>query len=159
MTLATIAAASGEEIVPFELPRAQKSLFQALTDARSAYGGATTALVDGDERALSYDEVVKGALALGHALREGTRRGEAVAIMLPSGAAAVIAFFGVSAYGRIPAMLNFTAGAQAIRAALKMTKVRRIVTARRFVELAKLDGLISDLRHEAEIVWLEDVRR
>src|SRR2546421_7539906 len=113
MTLATIAAASGEEIVPFELPRAQKPLFQALTDARGTYGGATTAIIDGDERPFSYDEIVRGALALGSALREGTRQGEAVAIMLPSGAAAVIAFFGVSAYGRIPAMLNFTAGAAA----------------------------------------------
>src|SRR5205823_6513685 len=83
MTLATIAAASGEEIVPFELPRAQKSLFQALTDARASYGGGTTALIDGDERALSYDEVVRGSLAIGSALRDGTRRGEAVAIMLP----------------------------------------------------------------------------
>jgi acyl-[acyl-carrier-protein]-phospholipid O-acyltransferase/long-chain-fatty-acid--[acyl-carrier-protein] ligase len=159
MTLATIAAASGEEIVPFELPRAQKSLFQALTDARATYGGATTAIVDGDERALSYDEVVKGSLALGSALRDGTRRGEAVAIMLPSGAAAVVAFFGVSAYGRIPAMLNFTAGAAAIRAALKMTKVKRIITARRFIEIGKFDSLISELRRDAEIVHLEDVRK
>src|SRR5579862_5153372 len=131
MTIATIAAASGEEIVPFDLPRAQRSLFQALTDARRAHGGSTTAIVDGDERPLSYDEVVRGALALGSALREGTRHGEAVAIMLPSSAAAVISFFGVSAYGRIPAMLNFTAGATAIRAALKMTHVKRVITARR----------------------------
>ena len=54
---------------------AQKSLFQALTDARAIYGGATTALVDGDERTFSYDEVVRGSLAIGSALRAGTRRG------------------------------------------------------------------------------------
>jgi acyl-[acyl-carrier-protein]-phospholipid O-acyltransferase/long-chain-fatty-acid--[acyl-carrier-protein] ligase len=158
MTLATIAAASGEEIVPFDLPRAQKPLFQALTDARSTFGGATTAIVDGDERTLSYDEIVRGSLAIGSALRDGTKQREAVAIMLPSGAAAVIAFFGVSAFGRVPAMLNFTAGATAIRAALKMTRVKRIITARRFIELGKFDSLINELKRDAEIVHLEDVR-
>ena len=158
MTLATIAAASGEEIVPFELPRAEKSLFQALTEARKTHGGSTIAIIDGDERPLTYDEVVRGALALGSALREGTKPGEAVAIMLPSGAPAVISFFGVSAYGRIPAMLNFTAGATAIRAALKMTRVKRIVTARRFIEVGKFDALINELKADAEIIHLEDVR-
>jgi acyl-[acyl-carrier-protein]-phospholipid O-acyltransferase/long-chain-fatty-acid--[acyl-carrier-protein] ligase len=158
MTLATIAAASGEEIIPFDLPRAQKSLFQALTDARNAHGGSTTAIIDGDERPLSYDQLVRGSLALGSALRAGTKHGDAVAIMLPSGAAAVFAFFGVSAYGRIPAMLNFTAGAAAMRAALKMTRVNRIITARRFIELGKFDSLIGELKRDAEIVHLEDVR-
>src|SRR5205814_8160788 len=98
MTLATIAAASGEEIVPFELPRAQKSLFQALTDARATYGGSPTAVVDGDERALSYDEGVRGSLAVGGALRDLARRGEAVALVLPSGRRSVVAFSGVAAY-------------------------------------------------------------
>src|SRR5579871_6075197 len=145
MTLATIAAASGEEIVPFDLPRAQKPVFQALVHARHAFGGGKTALVDGDERELTYDELVRAALALGSALRKGTRPGEAVGIMLPTGAGSVVAFFAVSAYGRIPAMLNFTAGSSAIRAAMHMARVERIVTARRFVELGKFKSLIGEL--------------
>lgn len=158
MTLATIAAASGEEIVPFDLPRAQKPVFQALGNARKTFGGKTVAIVDGDGRQLTYDEILRAALALGSALRKGTRPGEAIGIMLPSGAAAVISFFAVSAYGRIPAMLNFTAGAAAIRAAMHMTRVERIVTARKFIALGKFDALIEELGTIAEIVYLEDVR-
>lgn len=158
MSLATVAAASGEEIVPFDLPRAEKPLIRALLDARAAFGGKRTAIVDGDGRALSYDEIVRAALALGSALKKGTRSREAVGILLPSGAGAVVAFFAVSAYGRVPAMLNFTAGAAAILAALRMARVRRIVTARRFVELGKFEALIRELEAEAEIVYLEDVR-
>jgi len=158
VSLATIAAASGEEIVPFDLPRAQKPLFHALIEARDRFGHKRTAIVDGDERQLSYEEIVRASLALGSALRKGTRAGEAVGIMLPSGAAAVIAFFAVSAYGRVPAMLNFTAGASAIRAAMHMAKVKRIVTARRFVELGNFEALIAELEKLAEIVYLEDTR-
>jgi acyl-[acyl-carrier-protein]-phospholipid O-acyltransferase/long-chain-fatty-acid--[acyl-carrier-protein] ligase len=158
MSLATIAAASGEEIVPFDLPRAQKPLFQALMEARAKFGGKRVALIDGDERQLSYDELVRAVLALGSALRKGTRSGEAVGVMLPTGAGSVIAFFALSAYGRIPAMLNFTAGAGAVQAAMNMAKIKRVVTARRFVELGKFEALIGELASSAQIVYLEDVR-
>ena len=158
MSLATIAAASGEEIVPFDLPRAQKPLFQALMEARAKFGGKRIALIDGDERQLSYDELVRAVLALGSALRKGTRSGEAVGVMLPTGAGSVIAFFALSAYGRIPAMLNFTAGAAAVQAAMNMAKIKRVVTARRFVELGKFEALIGELASSAQIVYLEDVR-
>src|SRR3984957_11846675 len=158
MSLATIAAASGEEIVPFDLPRAQKPIFHALMDAKSAFGGKTTAIVDGDERHFTYDEIVRAALALGHALKAGTKQGEAVGVMLPTGAGAIISFFAVSAYGRVPAMLNFTAGAAAIKAAMHMAKVKRIVTARRFVELGKFEALVCEIEGAASVVYLEDVR-
>jgi acyl-[acyl-carrier-protein]-phospholipid O-acyltransferase/long-chain-fatty-acid--[acyl-carrier-protein] ligase len=158
VTLATVAAASGEEIVPFDAFQAYKPLFRALTQARRKFGGKRAALVDGDERVLTYDDIVRAALALGHALKAGTHAGEAVGVMLPSGAAAVIAFFAVSAYGRVPAMLNFTAGAAAIKAALEMSQIKRIVTAHKFVELGKFEALIDELKDSAEIVYLEDVR-
>jgi acyl-[acyl-carrier-protein]-phospholipid O-acyltransferase/long-chain-fatty-acid--[acyl-carrier-protein] ligase len=158
MSLATIAAASGEEIIPFDLPRAQKPLFDALMEARRTFGGKHIAIVDGDERRFSYDEITRAALALGSALRKGTRPNEAVGVMLPTGAGSVIAFFAISAYGRVPAMLNFTAGAAAILGAMHMARVRRIVTARRFVELGKFESLIGELAGAAQIIYLEDVR-
>src|SRR2546430_15856092 len=75
MSLATVAAASGEEIVPFDVGRADQSIFRALLPARSGYGGKKAAVVDGDERVLTYDDLVRASLALGHALKKGTRPG------------------------------------------------------------------------------------
>jgi acyl-[acyl-carrier-protein]-phospholipid O-acyltransferase/long-chain-fatty-acid--[acyl-carrier-protein] ligase len=158
VALATIAAASGEELVPFDVQRSQKSVFRALAEARSKHGGKRAALVDGDERVFSYDDLIRASLALGHALKKGTRPGEAVGVMLPTGAGAVIAFFAVSAFGRVPAMLNFTSGPAGLKSALRTAQVKRIVTARRFVELGKFDALIAELGKHAEIVYLEDVR-
>lgn len=158
MSVATLAAASGEEIVPFDLYRTQGSVFLALVDARRKYGGKTPAIVDGDERVLSYDEVIRAALALGHALKKGTAPGDAVGVMLPTGAAAVIAFFALSAYGRVPAMLNFTSGAAGLTSAIRTAKIKKVVTAHRFVDLAKLESLIAELGKAAELIYLEDVR-
>jgi acyl-[acyl-carrier-protein]-phospholipid O-acyltransferase/long-chain-fatty-acid--[acyl-carrier-protein] ligase len=158
LSVTSIAAASGEEAVAFDIGRAHQPVFQALVEARSRYGAEKQALVDGDERVLSYEEIIRAALALGHALKRGTKRGESVGIMLPTGAGSVIAFFAVSAYGRVPAMLNFTSGLAGLRSALSTAKVKRIVTARRFVELAKAEHIVEAMTGHYDIVYLEDVR-
>ncbi|HEY0283256.1 MAG TPA: AMP-binding protein, partial [Rhizomicrobium sp.] len=158
MAAASVATASGKELFPLDLEQTKKTVFQALIEARSRFGGTRPAIIDGDKRVLTYDEIVRAALALGHALKKGTARGESVGIMLPTSAAAVIAFFAVSAFGRIPAMLNFTAGAAGVMSALRTAKVKCIVTAHRFIELAKLDALAAEISMASALVYLEDVR-
>jgi acyl-[acyl-carrier-protein]-phospholipid O-acyltransferase/long-chain-fatty-acid--[acyl-carrier-protein] ligase len=158
LAIATVAAASGEELVPFDMVRTKKSVFQALADARAIYGGKRPIIIDGDDRAITYDDIVRASLALGHALKKGTKAREAVGIMLPTSAGSIISFFAISAFNRVPAMLNFTNGAAGVTSACRTAKIKRIVTARRFIELAKLDGMIAELANIAEIVYLEDVR-
>jgi acyl-[acyl-carrier-protein]-phospholipid O-acyltransferase/long-chain-fatty-acid--[acyl-carrier-protein] ligase len=138
--------------------RTQRRLFRALRDARQEYGGNKPILVDGDGRVLTYDEIIRAAFALGHALKRGTQRGERVGVLLPTSAGAVISFFALSAFSRVPAMLNFTSGVANLAAALKAAQVKRIVTARRFIDLAKLQDLEGKLAAMAELVYLENVR-
>jgi acyl-[acyl-carrier-protein]-phospholipid O-acyltransferase/long-chain-fatty-acid--[acyl-carrier-protein] ligase len=137
---------------------AQRSIFQALVDARGEYGSGSIALVDGDDRALTYDEIIRASFGLGSALRPGTRGGECVGVMLPTGAAATLAFFALSAFGRIPTMLNFTSGLASLKSALCTAQVKRIVTARRLIEVAGLQDLVAGLP-EIEIIYLEDIRK
>ena len=143
---------------PFDIKSAQQPLFHALLEARDRHGGATPALVDGDGRVLSYDEIIRASFALGHALKRDTRARECVGVLLPTGMGAAVAIFALTAYGRVPTMLNFTAGEAGLKSALKTAQVRRIVTARRFIELAKLDDLAAALSQQCELVYLEDVR-
>jgi len=142
----------------FDLSGARQTLFSALVAARRRYGGKRVIAVDGDGRELAYNDIVQASFALGHALKRGTEPGEAVGVMLPTGIGSLIAVFALSAYGRVPAMLNFTAGAPNIVAALKSANVKRIVTAHKFIELAKLEALATCLEPFAEIVYLEDIR-
>jgi len=143
---------------PFDLAVARRSVFRALVDALEEYGGKSVALVDGDDRALSYDEIIRASFALGSALKAGTRSGDCVGVMLPTGAAAALTFFALSAFGRVPTMLNFTSGLAGLKSALCTARVKRIVTARRLVEVAGLHELIAGLCG-TEIVYLEDVRK
>lgn len=142
--------------VPFDPAASRQSLFHALAAARAAYGGSTVALVDGEERSLTYDEIIRASFALGSALMSGTARGGCVGVMLPTGAAAALTFFGLTAFGRVPTMLNFTSGLSGLKSALRTATVKRVVTGRRLVDVAGLQDVIAGL--DAEIVYLEDVR-
>ena len=143
----------------YETARTEMSMFDALLKARARHGKGKDILWDAnDDRKLTYHEIVRASFALGHALKRQTAKGENVAIMLPTGAGAVIAFFALHAFGRVPAMLNFTAGERALSAALKLGQIKTILTAKRFIEIGKLEGLIDHLGQQANIVYLDDLR-
>ena len=101
---------------------------------------------------------MRASFALGSAMRKYAKPKESVGIMLPTGAGAVLAFYAIHAFGRVPAMLNFTSGARNLKAACAAGEIKVIATARKFVELAKLHELIEELSTVAKIVYLEDVR-
>ena len=138
--------------------RTRSNLFTGLLRAAREFGPDKPVLVDGDERILTYKEIIRAAFGLGSALKKGTKRGESVGVMLPTGAGAVIGFFALTAYGRVPAMLNFTAGSKNLKAAMRAARVKRLITAHKFVELGGLEDLVSELSKSVEIIYLEDVR-
>jgi acyl-[acyl-carrier-protein]-phospholipid O-acyltransferase / long-chain-fatty-acid--[acyl-carrier-protein] ligase len=144
--------------IPFHPEALPGSIFQALLNARREFGGKTAAMVDGDGRALSYDEILRACFALGHALKRGTKRGEKVGVLLPTGVGAAIAFLAISAYGRIPTMLNFTSGPADLKSAIRTAEVKRVATAHRFIELGKLEDIADAIGDVAELIYLEDVR-
>ena len=147
-----------DKLPPYDPARARRTLFSALVDARAQFGRTNAIVTDGDERTLTYEELVRAALALGHALKAGTKKGETIGVLLPTGIGSVIAVLALSAYGRVPAMLNFTAGEQSLRTALKMAKIARVVTAHRFVELGKFEALEAWMKTTVKMVYLEEVR-
>ena len=53
LSMASMAAASGEECVAFDINRSHKPVFHALVDARSKFGADKVGQIDGDERALT----------------------------------------------------------------------------------------------------------
>ncbi|HEY5106206.1 MAG TPA: AMP-binding protein [Caulobacteraceae bacterium] len=137
---------------------AQRSVFDALLDAAQRYGGKKPILEDQERRPLSYTDLIRACFALGRKLASMTARGERVGVFLPSSAGAVVTFFALHAFGRVPAMLNFTAGIRNLRAAAKLAGIKRVLTSHRFIEQGKLHDLIDALEATCAITYLEDVR-
>jgi acyl-[acyl-carrier-protein]-phospholipid O-acyltransferase / long-chain-fatty-acid--[acyl-carrier-protein] ligase len=137
----------------------QRGLFDALIDARNRYGGKKPIIEDIDRKPLTYDDLIRASFALGRRIAKLTTRGEHVGVLLPSSVAVAVTFFGLHAFGRVPTMLNFTAGLRNLRGACKAGGVKRVLTSHRFIENAKLHDITDALTQEGcEVVYLEDVR-
>jgi len=136
----------------------QRTVFDALIDARDAYGAKKPILEDQERNPLSYTDLIRASFALGRKIASFTARGERVGVLLPSSAGVVVTFFALHAFGRTPTMLNFTAGIRNLKAACKTAGVRTILTSRRFIDQGKLDDLIDALQGDYKLVYLEDVR-
>ena len=137
----------------------RRTLWSALLDAVSAHGKDKVILEDPERQPLTYGRLVLGALVLGARLRDVTLNAERVGVLLPNVQGIAVTLFGLTAHGRVPAMLNFTAGVKNLRAACEVGSIRTIVTSRRFVEQGKLDDVIAALEPGRRIIYLEDVRK
>jgi len=142
----------------FDVARSRRPLFDALLEAARVHGPKKLILEDQERNPLSYTDLIRAAFALGHKLAGMTERGEKVGLLLPTSSAAVVTFFALHAFGRVPVMLNFTAGIRNIRAAVKIAGVKRVLSSHRFVEQGKLHDVIDALETGSEITYLEDVR-
>ena len=144
--------------VSAELLAGQEPIFDALVSARDRFGDKEI-LEDQDRKPLTYTGLIRAAFVLGRKIAAMTEPGERVGVLLPASAGVVVTFYGLHAHGRTPVMLNFTSGERNLRAAIKAAGVKKVLTAKRFIQQAKLEGLIEDLSTVAEIVWLDDVRK
>lgn len=136
----------------------RKTLFSALLDARARQGGKAVAFTDADFQRLTYDRLLLGACVLGRAVAALTRPGERVGVLLPNANGAAVTFFALLAFGRIPAMLNVTGGAEGMLSACHLAGISVVLSSRRFVERGRLAHHVERMQASVRFVWLEDVR-
>ncbi|MEC5385017.1 bifunctional acyl-ACP--phospholipid O-acyltransferase/long-chain-fatty-acid--ACP ligase [Uliginosibacterium sp. H3] len=137
--------------------RPQQTLFGALLDAMSRYGRKRRLIEDMKQTEYSYNDLLKMALALGRLVAGKTALDERVGILLPNLAPTLGLIFGLNAFRRVPAMLNYTAGVDGMQAACTAATIRHIVTSRAFLAQAKLEDKIAALQG-VHILYLEDLR-
>lgn len=136
----------------------ERTLFQALGDAKATRDTGKTIIEDPLGTKLKFGKLITGAQVLGAKLTQFGREGEAIGVMLPNSAGVAVTFFALQTIGRVPAMINYTAGPANVAAACKAAKVATILTSRAFVDRAKLGDLVAKLQGDVTFVYLEDVR-
>jgi acyl-[acyl-carrier-protein]-phospholipid O-acyltransferase/long-chain-fatty-acid--[acyl-carrier-protein] ligase len=134
------------------------TLMEALLRARGIHGWRYTILQEMRAGDLSYTGLVIGAMALGRHLAGFTERGERVGVLLPNANGSAVTFMALQAFGRVPAMLNFSTGAANMEAALVAAEVKTVLTSREFVEKARIEEIVAGLGERARIVHVEDLR-
>lgn len=134
-----------------------QTLFGAFLDAMNIHGRDTLLVEDMQQIEESYGDLLKKSLALGRLACKISEPDEKLGVLLPNATNTVCTIFGMSAMRRVPALLNYTAGAAGIQNACIAAKVRTVITSRKFVEIAKLAEVLAALQN-LQIIYLEDLR-
>lgn len=142
----------------FKTANKPQDIYQAVLGAAHRFGMDSEALGDVETPSINYRKVIAGAEALGAKLTAYADRDERIGVMLPSSIGAAVTFLALQAHGRVPAMLNFTAGADGVLKATETATIKRVLTSRRFIKQAKLETLAEKLGEKLELIYLEDIR-
>jgi acyl-[acyl-carrier-protein]-phospholipid O-acyltransferase / long-chain-fatty-acid--[acyl-carrier-protein] ligase len=137
--------------------RPRCTLFEAFLAAGACHGRATRIIEDAREQPETYGDLLKASLALGRLATRISREGEIVGVLMPNISTTVSLLIGLTAMRRVPAMLNYTAGPEAMHGACTAAGIGTVITSRRFVEVARLDAAVKALS-ALRIVYLEDLR-
>ncbi|MCL4766111.1 MAG: acyl-[ACP]--phospholipid O-acyltransferase [Hyphomicrobiaceae bacterium] len=141
-----------------ETARLDQTLFEALAEAKATRDTGKPIVADALGTELSYRRLILGAQVLGRRLAPLAPPGAAVGVMLPNSAGVAVSFFALQTIGRVPAMINYTAGPQNVVSACRAAGVEVVLTSRAFVEKARLGELVARLSLGHKVVFLEDVR-
>jgi acyl-[acyl-carrier-protein]-phospholipid O-acyltransferase/long-chain-fatty-acid--[acyl-carrier-protein] ligase len=142
----------------FRTTSTDRTIFGAVVDAAEKHGRRRIAIEDPVSGPLTYSRLLTGAAVLAAEFSPLAPIGGAVGIMLPNANAAAVAALGLMSAGRVPAMINYTAGPTNILAACTAAEVDTLVTSRTFVEKARLGDVIARLTEHLHIIYIEDVR-
>ena len=134
------------------------TLFEALAEASATRDVGKPIVRDAQGVSLSYGRLIRASQVLGAKLAPLAPVGASVGVLLPNSVGVAVVFFALQGIGRVPAMLNFTAGSGNLALACKAARVEVVLTSRAFIERGRLEPLVEALSRQVRIVYLDDIR-
>ena len=142
----------------FRTTSTDRTVLDAVIATAKDRGMKTLAVEDPVTGSLSYGKLLTGASVLASKFAASWPQQDTLGVMLPNANGAAATILGVMSAGKVPAMINFTAGTANILAACKAARIGTILTSRAFIEQARLTDVVEELGRTVEIAWLDDIR-
>ena len=114
-------------------------------------------LEDATLKPLTYRRLMVGAGVLAQALRGPVAAGGRVGVLLPNVNATPLVLLALWSLGKVPALLNYSAGPAVMLVCAQLAGLKQIVTSRAFLARARLDPA-PFLTAGIGLIYLEDVR-
>jgi len=137
--------------------RSRQTLIEAFLDAVELHGRSTCIIEDARGAPESYATLLKTTFALARFVSKLTQERETVGVMLPNLSTTVALVLALTAMRRVAAMLNYSAGPEAMQAACVASGIKTIITSRRFIQVARLHANVRALQG-LRLVYVEEVR-
>ena len=142
----------------------KRSLFKVIVDSTRSYGRVgfhkRIVLEDVSRKPITYGKLILGSFALSRIFNKITAENERVGVLLPNSIPTVATILALQLYRRIPTMLNYSLGVNAILNACKTAPVKQILTSKLFIEKGNLHNTVEELEKSGlKIVYMEDIKK
>lgn len=134
-------------------------VFEALTRSMAMAGRFKPIMEDTERKPVKFMGLFLKSFILGRLIQRAVPDEKYVGLMVPTSNTCALTVLGLHAFGKVPAMINFTSGPKQVLATCRTVGLKTIVTAKKVVMLAKLEGLVQALEEAGlRILYLEDLR-
>ncbi|MBT0728340.1 bifunctional acyl-ACP--phospholipid O-acyltransferase/long-chain-fatty-acid--ACP ligase [Rosenbergiella australiborealis] len=131
--------------------RPRETLYEAFIHAAQRYGWSHGCVDDINFSVNSYRQLLKKVLGVATILEKHTQPGQNIGLLLPNSVVSVATLLAATARGRVPAMLNYSAGRKGLDAAITAAQITTIITSHQFLAKGKLYDLVESA---PQIRWL-----
>lgn len=138
----------------FETTNTDTTVFERIIATADERGFGRLAVQD----PLTYGKLLRAAAVLGAKFRDRFAAEKTLGVLLPNANGSVATVLGVMSASKVPAMLNFTAGAANLASACAAAEIRKVLTSHAFVDHANLGTVVEKIGRKVEIVCLDDIR-
>ena len=135
-----------------------KPIFETIAHAMSMAGRFKPILEDTARKPVKFMGLFLKSFILGKLISRAIPDEKYAGVMIPTSNACALTVLGLHAYGKVPAMINFTSGPKQVIATCQTVGLKSIITAHKVVALAKLENMVAAVEEAGiRVLYLEDL--